>query len=267
MSSTCSPSFVAGARSDVGPRRRNNQDSGYISNRLLAVADGVGGSPAGHIASAIAVKSLVSQLESMRHIDVQAIEDCVICANANIAQMGHDYPQLRGMATTLTALVLESDLGFLIHVGDSRAYRYRDQDLQQMTVDQSWVQMMVDRGSLDPADAADHPMRNMLLHSLSGALSDPEAVVITTVDLCPGDRWLLASDGLTSYLPIDETTEQIAQPRGAQEVSEILVDLCWPRSLDNITVLIGDISQTTCTDSYQFVGAAEDSSSVRARVG
>ncbi len=175
-----------------------------------------------------------------------------------------DDPELRGMATTLTGLVVSGEQGFLIHVGDSRAYRWRDGVLDLLTVDQSWVQMLIDEGMLDPADVRRHPMRNLLLHSLSGSLSDTDAVRITPVDLRLGDRWLVATDGLTSYLPHDVLADAMEDLDDAQEVADTLVEQCWPLSRDNITALVGDVTVGAPSGNGQFIGAADaDAGSVR----
>ena len=247
----------AGARSDVGPRRSDNQDSGYAGDRMLLVADGVGGAPAGHLASALTVRSLAAALEALDRPDAAQVRDEVIRTNAVLARTARENPGVRGMATTLTGLVIAGDIGYLIHVGDSRAYRYRDGVLEQMTVDQSWVQMLMDEGMLTPEEAAIHPMRNTLIHSLSGALRDPEAVRVTPIELQLGDRWLLASDGLTSYLPLEIIASQVSSIADTQDLAEVLVDLCWPRSLDNISVVIGDITDLLPERPAQFIGAAQ----------
>ncbi|NLA28436.1 MAG: hypothetical protein GX875_02100, partial [Propionibacterium sp.] len=107
----------------------------------------------------------------------------------------------------------------------------------------------------------------MLMHSLSGALRDPEAVHITPVDLEVGDRWLLATDGLTSYLPLETIASQISSIANAQELAEVLVDLSWPRSLDNISVTIGDVTHSLPAQQGRFIGAAEGRQLRRSQAG
>ena len=145
---------------------------------------------------------------------------------------------------------------YLLHVGDSRAYRWRDGLLEQVTTDQSWRQLLLSQGLVDVSAMRHHPMRNMLLHSLSGALSDPEAVQIHRVELRSGDRWLLATDGLTSYLPSEELDELTAELQNPQELSDALVQRCWPRSKDNISVVVGDVCPGRPTGRGRFIGSA-----------
>lgn len=259
--------LLTGTRSDLGPRRSDNQDSGYASERLLLIADGVGGAPAGDFASALAVRSLAAAVETVELPNPAWLRDEIIRTNGLLAAAGRKDPSVRGMATTMTGLVLADDTAYLVHVGDSRAYRYRDGVLKQMSTDQSWVQMLLDEGMIDPAEAATHPMRNMLMHSLSGALRDPESVHITPVDLEVGDRWLLATDGLTSYLPLETIASQISSIANAQELAEVLVDLSWPRSLDNISVTIGDVTHSLPAQQGRFIGAAEGRQLRRSQAG
>lgn len=259
--------LLAGACSDIGSRRADNQDSGFASDQLLLIADGVGGSPAGGLASATIVRALAVALAGLATPDEQSLRAQFIIANAELARLGRAEPEVRGMATTLTGLFVAGDQGYLLHIGDSRAYRLRDGELQQLTSDQSWVQMLLDEGMLDPADAPRHPMRNLLMHSLSGALSDPEAVRISAVDLRLGDRWLVASDGLTSYLPADLLAAQLGSGASAQEVADALVTASWTRSHDNISAVIGDVSAGKPDRQGFFVGAARHPGQRTSRAG
>lgn len=256
MNPTPAHALLVGARSDIGPRRPSNQDSGYASGQLLLIADGVGGGPAGDIASTLIVRSLSELLVAPGALSERVLRDCVALANARIARAGRQVPRLRGMATTMSGLVLGAERSYLVHVGDSRAYRWRGGELRQMTTDQSWLQLLLDEGACTPEEAKHHPMRNMLLHSLSGSVADAEAVHITPIDLRIGDRWLLATDGLTSYLPTDEfaaLTDEVGDP---QELADELVRQAWPRSRDNISVVVGDVGFSTECEPGRFIGAA-----------
>lgn len=248
--------LTVGARSEIGPRRPNNQDSGHAGDDLLLVADGVGGSPSGDLASALMVRTLTGLLRDRAEYTEFRLRDQVAVANARLARAGREHPALKGMATTLTGLVLTPGTAYLVHVGDSRAYRWRDGVLAQQTADQSWIQVLLDQGLVAPADARHHPMRNMLLHSLSGAISDPEAVQILPIELRRGDRWLLATDGLTSYLPADELATITARVKDPQDLADDLVEQTWARSKDNITVVVGDVVNGRPVGRGRFIGAA-----------
>lgn len=256
MDSQPTDALFFGARSDIGPRRRDNQDAGYAGDDLLLIADGVGGNPAGDLASALIVRTLAELLRPRTDSSESTLRDQVALANARLARTGREHPILKGMATTLTGLVLVPGGAYLLHVGDSRAYRWRDGLLEQVTTDQSWRQLLLSQGLVDVSAMRHHPMRNMLLHSLSGALSDPEAVQIHPVELHSGDRWLLATDGLTSYLPSEELDELTAELQNPQELSDALVQRCWPRSKDNISVVVGDVCPGRPTGRGRFIGSA-----------
>lgn len=246
-----------GARSDIGPRRKDNQDSGFAADHLAVVADGVAGGPAGGLASALAVRTLARSLADLTDCSEAVLRHLMARTNARLSLEVRGDPELRGMATTLTGLFVAADRGYVLHVGDSRAYRWRAGDLHQLTTDQSWIQMLLDEGQISPSEARQHPMRNMLLHSLSGSLADPEAVQIIPVDLRIGDRWLVATDGLTSYLPVEIMRGLIEEIDEPQELAEALVDRSWSRSRDNITVVVADVTAGEPGRRGRFIGAAE----------
>lgn len=248
--------LLVGAHSDIGPRRRDNQDSGYAADDLLLIADGVGGSPAGDLASAIVTRGLAKGLTELTDPTEPALRAQLALANSRLASASRADPRVKGMATTMTGLVLAYDHAYIIHVGDSRAYRWRDGRLKQLTIDQSWIQLLLDDGLVKPADAHKHPMRNMLMHSLSGALSDPEWAKIIPVDLRIGDRWLLATDGLTSYLPEDALNELVGDVEDPQDLADRLVQHSWALSRDNISVVIGDVTAGVPQRHGRFIGAA-----------
>ena len=151
-------SLECDVRTDPG-RRHGNEDAAYASSRVAAVADGVGGAAAGEVASRTIVNAMIN-LDSRRldrTLD-RALRDSVAWGNETIGFIARCRPETTGMATTLTAVALsnEDDL-LLANVGDSRAYLLRDGELRQLTRDDSLVQELIDRGGLDPGDAASHP--------------------------------------------------------------------------------------------------------------
>lgn len=252
----------AAGHSVVGPRRRNNQDAGYLSSGLIAVADGVGGAPCGDLASRTAVTSLVDALSGVSTFDRDLLCDRVKWVNEQLAHTMTAHPGSRGMATTLTALVNDGESGWLIHVGDSRAYRVRDGQIQQISVDQSWVQMMLEEQLLSLEEIRTHPMRNLLLHSLSGSRRDLEAVRVIPVDLMPGDRWILCSDGLSSYLPHTILREIALRPLAVEESAESLLDAVLPWTKDNVTVIVAEVGEAEAAP--QFLGTARDERAILA---
>ena len=171
-----------GARSHVGRVRTNNEDSGYASCRVLAVADGVGGNTAGEVASALAMTAMQSLENDLDHGDLDsAMRALVLRANQAIHRAVEHNAALRGMATTLTAVrLLGCHIG-LAHLGDTRAYLLRDGELSQITRDDTLVQDLVDSGRLTPAEA------------LTSS---------TAVSHCPRpERHMGRADGVDSRLP------------------------------------------------------------------
>jgi protein phosphatase len=229
------------AVTDRGLVRSANQDAVYAGHRLLAVADGMGGMAAGDLASAIAIDTigpidgdypdgkLVDELR-------RAIDDIGIRIRAAVVE----DPTREGMGTTLTALLLSADGAelALAHVGDSRAYLLRDGVLQQMTKDDTFVQMLVDEGVITADQASSHPRRAVVTQALQG---DPVEPAYSTMSPRPGDRWLLCSDGLSNVVREETIGEVLTAAADPDEAARRLVDLaCRAGGPDNITVIVAD---------------------------
>src|SRR3954463_7142227 len=187
------------ARNDIG-RRANNEDAVYISSRVAAVADGVGGAAAGEVASHRIVDSLAMLDKSRLEIPLDAaLENAIAWGNESIGFIASCRPQLAGMSTTLTAVALSNEGMYVIaNIGDSRTYLLRDKRLTQLSRDDSLVQDLIDAGHLTPEQARKHPARNVVMHALDG---DPERRATTQlVRALDGDRLLLCSDGLSDVI-------------------------------------------------------------------
>ncbi|WP_240642320.1 PP2C family protein-serine/threonine phosphatase [Microbacterium sulfonylureivorans] len=216
-----------------------NQDAAFTAPWGGAVADGVGGGPAGDLASAAFVHRLAAgRVDS---IDAESLAVSVRLANWDLRAHVERDPALNGMATTFTGVfVSENDTLLLAHTGDSRAYRLRDGVLTQQTRDDSYVQVLVDRGLVAEEDAATHPRRNLITASLSGGERD--RVVVVEHEARPGDRWLLCSDGLTDYVPHDDIAAVISRHGGVTEAAGAAVALGLAAGTrDNVTVVICDV--------------------------
>jgi serine/threonine protein phosphatase PrpC len=228
------------ARTNVGLRRSSNQDSGYASSRLIAIADGMGGAAAGDLASATAmniVKTVDRDLgdEDPRQALLQVVRD----ANQRIGEIAAADPSVDGMGTTLEAMLWTGDRFVTAHLGDSRAYRLRDGDLTQLSIDHTFVQSLVDEGKLTEAEARVHPHRSLLLRVMLGR---PDNVPdIAEVEGLLGDRYLLCSDGLTDMVTDANIAGALAEPDlGA--AADRLVELALAGGgLDNVTVVIGEL--------------------------
>jgi len=215
----------------------------------LLVADGIGGTTGGGIASRMAVSLFIDLVihtpdwimrpendpfpEVLRRMEERFLE----IRNALIDKASTDQ-SLRSMGTTLTlACSLGRDL-IISHVGDSRAYLFSEGELQRLTRDQTYVQTLVDAGTITPEQAAAHPMRHVLTDAISTAKSAPE-VELLHLRIDDGDRLLLCSDGLTEMVSDSVIAGVLAGPESAEENCRTLVDLALQAGgVDNVTVAI-----------------------------
>jgi serine/threonine protein phosphatase PrpC len=232
-----------GNRTDVGRKRTHNEDYfGYFkaSGEILAiVADGMGGHASGEIASRMAV-DIINEIYSKERADkdgLEALESAFQVANFTILQKSFEQEGLNGMGTTATALVLEDDQALVGHMGDSRAYLFRDSTVTQLTKDHSLVERMVDQGLLNREEATHHPQRNVIYKTL-GVNMDGEVDLLGPIPIRVGDIFLLCSDGLTNLVTDQELLEIVAK-ESPQKACETLIQLANQRGgHDNITVQI-----------------------------
>lgn len=229
----------AAAHSDIGPHRTMNQDAAFTAAWGAGVADGVGGGPAGDLASAALVHAIAASRPD--RVEAEQLETIVRLANWDLGAHIKRDPSLHGMATTFTGLFFSSHGELLLaHTGDSRAYRLRDGVLAQVSRDDSLVQALVDNGIVSLADAVSHPRRNIITASLSGA--DKDVATVSSHEPIVGDRWLLCSDGLTDYVPDDEIRLRLrahAEPMAAAEACVALALEAGTR--DNVTAVVCDV--------------------------
>src|ERR671912_137806 len=253
--------FHYAARSDVGMVRSNNEDSAYAGPHLLAMADGMGGHAGGDVASSTVIAALVElDDEALGGRDVsQALLDRILAANAEIGEQVRDDPKLDGMGTTLIALLRARDKIVLAHIGDSRAFMVRDGVVTQITKDHSFVQNLVDEGRISSSDAHTHPQRSLVTRVLTGAHDDEPDLVVRQGRI--GDRYLIASDGLTDYVARDTVDEILTTEKDPGECADRLVSLALRAGApDNVTVVVGDLVDINRTmtppTQPQVVGAA-----------
>ncbi|MFC4111653.1 Stp1/IreP family PP2C-type Ser/Thr phosphatase [Nonomuraea zeae] len=233
------------ARSDVGLLREGNEDSAYASGRLLAVADGMGGHAHGEVASSVAIAAMASLEEAQQGGDLlNAIEAAVRDANRKLHEMVGRDPSLKGMGTTLTAMLWHGTQVALVHVGDSRAYLLRRGELYQITHDHTLVQQLVDDGRITPEEAATHPQRSILLRALDGSGEvDPD---LTLREAQVGDRYLLCSDGLSGVVSAETLHATLTNIDDPEEVVRQLIDLAnRGGGPDNITCVLADVLEIT----------------------
>ncbi len=232
--------LVVGAVTDVGLVRDHNED-GYLVDEaagLLAVADGMGGHRGGEVASATALSALRRALD-----DNGDLGRSVGIANDTVFERSLSDRELRGMGTTLTAGLID-DAGHLLigHVGDSRAYLWRDHELRRLTTDHSLVAELIAVGELSEEEAERDPRRSMITRALG--LEPNVAVDLVTVELVPGDRIILCSDGLTSMVRESEAAAILAvEPDPARAARHLVEAANAAGGVDNTTVVVADIAE------------------------
>jgi protein phosphatase len=239
-------------RTDPGLVRETNQDSVYAGPRLLAVADGMGGMAAGDLASSVVITRL-SELDqdvpNAAMIDV--LDRTVAAANEELREGVDANPELRGMGTTLTALLISGRAIAMVHIGDSRAYLLRDGRLRQVTKDHTYVQMLVDEGAITAEEASHHPHRSLVTQVLQGEPIEPNYSVREAIK---GDRYLLCSDGLSNVVSMATMGDVLRDYRDSDACAERLIDLALRAGgPDNITAIVADIVAVDDSDPQAAV--------------
>lgn len=242
--------------SDVGRARNHNEDFFDIDaeHRLYLVADGMGGHKYGEVASRVAVEAIrdfvvttgdsdstwpfVLDNRLRRHSNL--LKNAVKVAHDRVLSAIQQDERLYGMGTTVVGFFLQGDVAAVAHVGDSRAYRLRDGALELLTEDHTWVNEQVVAGYLSEAQARVHPLKNVVTRALGG---EREVMVdVREIRVCPGDRYLLCSDGLTTMLADDEIRSLAEKADAVEELTRELVARANSRGgHDNITVVALDV--------------------------
>jgi protein phosphatase len=236
---------------DVGRKRDHNEDSFLINGeiRLFAVADGMGGHAGGDRASHLAVEILDREVQGADlgggtvplggNADVppaRELRAAARVAGRTIFDLAEGNPQLNGMGTTLTAMLFTGGRAYLAHVGDSRAYLYRDDRIEQLTEDHSWIEEQVKAGFMTPAEAEESSLKHIITRSV-GFEREVDVDLIAMPALM-GDCFLLCSDGLSNHVRPEEMHQALREGYYS-DVPRLLVDLANEKGGDdNITVVL-----------------------------
>lgn len=275
------PRLRFAARTDRGLVRRGNQDSAYVGARLLAVADGMGGMAAGDLASAIVIGTIAPldeepfpgepflddaamgqedagaafPSEALAGVAMEALRRCVDEANVRLRDAVTAEPARRGMGTTLTAMLLTGADLAMVHIGDSRAYLLRNEEFSQITRDDTFVQMLVDDGHITLEEADTHPQRFLVTKALQGSDTPAE---YTVRPACPGDRYLLCSDGLSGVVSFDMMRTTLMTYADLDQCVDRLIELALEGGgPDNVTAIVADvIGYPVAPQSAIILGAA-----------
>ena len=242
---------------DVGRKRRHNEDAYLldVERGLFVVADGMGGHAAGEVASRITVESIQEYLalrddegentwpfgfNNRFSMEGNLLATAIKKANERVIRAVQNRPELKGMGTTVVALLCDPERATLVHVGDSRCYLYRRGGLKRLTDDHSWVQEQVNAGILTPEEATSHPLKNVVTRALGGS---PNVLPdLLEIPFEAADSFLLCSDGLTGMMTDDEISSILASEAPPESRVRTLVDLANDRGgVDNITVLLVDV--------------------------
>ncbi len=246
----------AGAATHRGRVREKNEDAVFVGRAVFGVADGLGGHRAGEVASRLAVECL-AELERVGG----TLEGCFREANRRIIRAAAESGDLKGMATTLTAVAVGDGYMDLAHVGDTRAYLYRAGTLTRLTTDHTLVQDMVDAGGLSEEEAERHPQRSVLLRALG--VEERLEVDRARIPLQEGDRILLCSDGLTSVVSEEEIAGVLAGVGEPRAAAQVLVERANAAGgPDNVSVVVVDVKEAGRARS----GEARDWATAFARV-
>ena len=199
------------AATDPGRRRRHNEDAYVCEPPLFAVADGIGGAQAGELASKLAATALRDDAGSDGGDPGRRVDDLIQEANRRVYERQSQDASASGMGTTITVALVEGSRVWIGHVGDSRAYLFREGGLEQLTEDHSLVAELVRSGKLSPEEAEAHPQRSVVTRALG---TDPDVDVdMFHVDAKPGDLFLLCSDGLTTMVDDETILQEIDRHR------------------------------------------------------
>lgn len=245
------------SRTDVGKVRGANEDSYLVvepndprvlayRGRMALVADGMGGAVGGATASRMVVETIRDTYYDDYEVPIPtALKNAVEVANATIHEYAREHPEYRGMGSTCTALVIQSNLAYVAHVGDTRTYLIRDHRVLQLTDDHSKVAQMVRDGYLTPEEAENHPERNVILRSLGPKPRVEVDVLSQPVEVLDGDRLVLCTDGLTGHVTDAEILEVVDQ-YDPHIAAKMLVRLANERGgEDNITVHVIHVGEQT----------------------
>ena len=235
---------------DIGMQRKENQDRIYLSDKLddiklFIVADGMGGANAGGVASSMAIeyvkKSIIEKFEEVkedRDLLLDLIRDSIVGANKYIYDESKQNPEYAGMGTTIVVAIVYKNKVFIGHVGDSRIYRIRKHIIRQLTKDHSYVQVLVQNGTITKEEAENHPQKNMLVKALGCEETvEPDVMV---KGFLKDDILLMCTDGLTNMIRASEIFEEImAGKENLENICNNLISHSKKNGgYDNISVIL-----------------------------
>lgn len=237
--------MISYGQTDIGMVRSINQDSIYFSDKpvgnlpnLYIVADGMGGHKAGDYASAHAVSWFVDYAKECSYENsITIMKTGIAKVNDMLLQMSNEHSELKGMGTTFVAAVMIDDKMYVANIGDSRLYVIGQEDTRQITLDHSLVEELIRTGQLDRRKVRFHPEKNIITRALgTGKEAVPD---FFEVELQPGEKVLLCSDGLTNMVEDDEIGSIVMRQQFVDRICEQLIDRAnYYGGKDNIGVVV-----------------------------
>lgn len=237
--------ICAGFKSDIGMKRKNNEDSCFIMPReqVYMVADGVGGNNGGETASGMAVSTIAENIKKRNPAAVKKeqevidiLKDCVELANRKIINFAKEHPENAGMATTIVMCCIRDEKAYFANAGDSRAYIARGGELFQITEDHSYVNTLIKKGAISPKEAMSHEKRNMITKALGA--EDQVGADYYQTDIMHGDVIILCTDGLHSEVPEKEMCMAIKETDDMSALAAQLVKMANNHGgRDNVTAV------------------------------
>lgn len=256
----------AWSATSVGMVREGNEDSLFHGTTAFAVADGMGGHQAGEVASATALEP-IAKLDGVQFSTPDeakaALTEAVVAANDSVFEKAAAAVELRGMGTTLTAVLVREGRFHLAHVGDSRAYLLRSgEPISQLTTDHTLVQQLIDEGRLSSDEADTHPQRSVITRAI-GVDRSVEVETLPPLEMLPGDQILICSDGLTGPVKEEEITSILSHLSDGAEACQALIDAANAAGgPDNITVVLlrveGGLPEGVAARSHARSGDTQD---------
>lgn len=231
--------MAATLRTDIGKVRRQNEDAAFFDEdrAIFAVADGMGGHLAGEVASRMALDAVQAMARKHPRADTVVLRDTVRAAHEAISRHSQSHAECAGMGTTLSVLWRGGHYAYIAHVGDSRIYRMRGGELEQITQDHSLVEEMIRARLITREQARTHPRRNVITRAL-GTQGDNEPDVLAA-DVEPGDLWLLCSDGLTGMVSDEEIARTLRGGRSLDDMADSLIRQALDAGgRDNVTLVL-----------------------------
>ena len=231
--------MTAALRTDIGRVRKQNEDAAWLDEKLgiYVVADGMGGHLAGEVASAMAIDAIQNMARTHDIASISVLREAVCAAHEAISARAQENSTCSGMGTTISAMWRGGRYMYIAHVGDSRIYRFRRGNLEQITQDHSLVEELVRAGIITREEARNHPRRNIITRALG--TPGENAPDLLAADMENGDLWLLCTDGLSSMISDEEILRVLSCGDSLESMADTLLKMALAAGgRDNVTLIL-----------------------------